>query len=491
MSKVFCLDTNQRILTPIHSGKARQLLNNHQAAVFKTYPFTIVLKKPSKETTEPLQLKIDPGAKHTGIALVNNRNGDVVFAAEIEHRPTHGKTGISTAMKTRLGYRRGRRSRNLRYRAKRFNNRSRPDNWLQPSLESKVCNIITWVKRLQRIANVGGISIEIVNFDTQKMENPNIQGKEYQKGELFGYETKQFLLERAKYKCVYCDAVDVPLEIEHIIPRSKGGSDSIKNLTVACTKCNQKKSNQDIKEFLKKDQNRLKRILENVKITPREAAHVNQTKTELLRRLTLLGLPIETGSGGLTKFNRTQQGLEKTHFNDAACVGESTPRLQFKELKPLFIKATGQGKHVMRTSSEKESSGFPSINEQGQIIGHKKRVSNYFGFKTGDIVKAENTKGKNKGIYTGRICCRETGKFDLKVKEREKPVSVNYKKCKHIQKNDGYSYNFEPNKLYSSVENQVVNRPKLKEPLGNKETFSATQTIKENKLCQSIQLSLF
>jgi hypothetical protein len=86
MSKVFVIDSEKRPLNPIHSAQARQLLRNKKAAVFRRYPFTIILKesRPNAPVT-PLKLKIDPGAKHTGIALVDDKSGEVVFAAEIKH----------------------------------------------------------------------------------------------------------------------------------------------------------------------------------------------------------------------------------------------------------------------------------------------------------------------------------------------------------------------------------------------------------------------
>ena len=44
MSNVFVLDTKKQPLNPVHPGRARLLLTQGKAAVFKRYPFTIVLK---------------------------------------------------------------------------------------------------------------------------------------------------------------------------------------------------------------------------------------------------------------------------------------------------------------------------------------------------------------------------------------------------------------------------------------------------------------
>jgi 5-methylcytosine-specific restriction endonuclease McrA len=83
--------------------------------------------------------------------------------------------------------------------------------------------------------------MELVKFDTQLMENPDISGIEYQQGELAGYEVREYLLEKWGRKCAYCSETDLPLQIEHIIPRSRGGSDRVSNLTLACEGCNRLK----------------------------------------------------------------------------------------------------------------------------------------------------------------------------------------------------------------------------------------------------------
>ncbi|BAZ20332.1 HNH endonuclease [Kalymmatonema gypsitolerans NIES-4073] len=221
MSKVFVIDTNKRPLDPIHPAQARQLLRNKKAAVFKRFPFTIIFKESRPDSpVKALRIKIDPGSKATGLALVNDITGVVVFAAELQHRGF----AIRESLTSRRQVRRGRRARKTRYRQPRFNNRKRSDRWLAPSLMSRVYNIKTWVKRLMKLAPITAISQELVLFDTQLMQNPEISGKEYQQGTLAGYETREYLLEKFVRKCVYCDKQDLPLQIEHIHPRAKGGS---------------------------------------------------------------------------------------------------------------------------------------------------------------------------------------------------------------------------------------------------------------------------
>lgn len=218
---VFVLDANKTPLAPCHPARARQLLKENKAAIYRKMPFTIIFKK---EVTAPqeqdFRLKIDYGSKHTGLAILRNEN--VVWLGQLDHR-----TNIKSNLDKRRGYRRRRRSKNLRYRQPRFLNRTRPKGWVPPSLQSRVDNILHWVSRLRRLAPIGFISYENVKFDTQLMQNTEIGGMEYQQGELAGYEVREYLLEKFSRKCVYCKVENVPLEVEHIVPKARGGSNRL------------------------------------------------------------------------------------------------------------------------------------------------------------------------------------------------------------------------------------------------------------------------
>ncbi|MEH1769106.1 RNA-guided endonuclease IscB [Nostoc sp.] len=427
MSKVLVIDTNKRQLDPIHSAQARQLLRNQKAAVYRQFPFTIILKDSKSDlVVQPLRLKIDPGAKVTGFSIVNDSSREIVFAAELQHRGF----AIRDSLTSRRQLRRGRRARKTRYRAPRFLNRTRPQGWLAPSLQSRVENIKTWVEKFQKLSPIGAISQELVRFDMQLMSNPEISGKEYQQGTLQGYETREYLLEKWCRQCAYCGIKDVPFQVEHIHPRANGGSNSVTNLSLSCEKCNTKKGTKDIKEFLKKDPARLERILKQAKRPLADAAAVNTTRWALFRVLKETGLPIETGSGGLTKFNRSEQKLEKTHWLDAACVGKSTPILKIKGIKPLLIKATGHGS---RQSCRTDKFGFPS-----RYVPKFKFVK---GFQTGDIVKAIVVTGKKVGEHVGRVAVRTSGSFNISTKDGL-VQGISHKYCFAIHKKDGYSYAF-------------------------------------------------
>jgi len=426
MQKVFVLDTDKTPLTPCRPKRAKVLLKQGKAAVFRMFPFTVILKYGIHGASpRPLRVKIDPGSKKTGIAVVSDSTGEVIFAAEIEHRGQAVKDGLES----RRAVRRGRRNRNTRYRKARFLNRTRPEGWLPPSLESRISNIETWVKRLMRLSPIQSISQELVRFDIQLMENPEISGVSYQQGTLAGYEVREYLLEKWNRKCAYCGNRDVPLETEHIRPKSRGGSDRISNLTLACRSCNEKKNSRTVEEFLKGKPEILKRILAQSKAPLKDAAAVNATRWTLFERLKAVGLPVEIGSGGLTKFNRIQRGLPKAHWIDAACVGKSTPEiLKTDGIRPLQIKAAGHGKRQM---CRVDRYGFPRTSAKSQKIVK--------GFQTGDMVKSAVTKGKKTGVYIGRVAVRLSGYFDITTNNGV-VQGISYKSCLKLHGCDGYNY---------------------------------------------------
>jgi 5-methylcytosine-specific restriction endonuclease McrA len=428
LSKVFVIDTYSKPLNPVHPGRARLLLKEGKAAVYRMYPFTIILKAEVKHPeVTPLRVKLDPGSKTTGIAVVDDASGEVVFAAELTHRGH----AIKSALDDRRGVRQGRRHRKTRYRKPRFNNRkNKKKGWLPPSQTSRIANILTWVARLSRFCPITASSMELVRFDLQQMENPEISGMEYQQGTLFGYEVHEYLLQKWDRKCAYCGANNVPLQIEHIYPRAKGGTHRISNLALACEKCNTAKGTQDLAVFLKKKPDVLKKVLACAKTPLKDATAVNATRWALFERLNATGLPVECGSGGLTKFNRTTRDLPKAHWIDAACVGSSTPEgISVKGMVPLCIKATGHG---CRQMCLMDRFGFPRTGPKGKRFKH--------GFRTGDVVRAVVPASlKNAGTHVGRMSAKASGSFTIAT-EKGSVTDINKKYCRLLQRADGYGY---------------------------------------------------
>lgn len=201
----------------------------------------------------------------------------------------------------------------------------------------------------------------------------------------------------------------MPLHIEHITPRARGGSDRVSNLTLACEPCNTRKGTQTAAEF------RHPELHAKAKQPLKDAAAVNSTRWALYERLKQTGLPIETGSGGRTKYNRTRLNLDTSHWVDAACVGESTP--------DTLMTAKGHGTRQMCGTN---TYGFP--------IRHRQRRNVWFGFQTGDLVRAVVPSGKYVGVHVGRVAVRSRPAFKLNG------FDVHPKYLTLVQRADGYGY---------------------------------------------------
>lgn len=427
MQKVFVLDKNQKPLMPTHPARARKLLKMGRAVVVKLTPFTIRLKDRVVEESvvQPIRLKFDPGSRVTGIALVKEDSnvGEVLHLAELHHRQS-----IKKRMIKRSAFRRRRRTKNLRYRPPRWKNRTRPKGWLPPSLKSRVDNIASWTDKYRKLVPIIPISVETTKFDTQKMENPEISGVEYQQGELAGYEVKEYLLEKWGRRCAYCDKENVPLQVEHIQAKSKRGSNRVSNLTLACKPCNKRKDDRPVQEFLNYDPDRLKKIMDRAKKPLKDAAAVNTTRWAIYELLVETGLPVEVGTGGRTKYNRSRLNIPKTHALDAACVGASIPDVLLNTWQEaLTIKAVGRGKY-QRTLPN--SYGFPRA--------YLKRQKCVNGIKTGDIVRANILTGKDVGLYIGPVVIRHNGgQFYIKL-EDGKRASGHRKYFTLVERSAGY-----------------------------------------------------
>lgn len=442
---VFVLDRSGKALMPCSEKRARLLLARGRARVHRVLPFVIRLidRRVADCALQPLQLKLDPGSKVTGLVLVrpveqiDTHTGEVTNGVAVLNlfELVHRGRQISEALTARRAMRRRRRNANLRYRAPRFRNRgNKQRGWLAPSLRHRVDTTLAWVKRLQRWAPVNGIAQELVRFDMQQIENPEIAGVEYQQGALAGYEAREYLLAKWGRECCYCGAKDAPLNIEHIVPKAKGGTNRISNLAIACIPCNTKKGAKSIEEFLTGKPERLAKIKAQQKRPLKDAAAVNATRWALFNALKATGLPVTTGSGGQTKYNRHILEIPKTHALDAACVGRVDTISDWR--KPtLSIKCSGRGSY-QRTRLD--SFGFPR--------GYLTREKSIKGFRTGDMVMATVPTGKKAGIHVGRVAVRASGSFNIQ-KQGVVVQGISYKHCRIVQRGDGYGYSQLPHFL--------------------------------------------
>ncbi|MFJ7270106.1 RNA-guided endonuclease IscB [Streptomyces sp. NPDC099050] len=425
---VFVLDKHGTPLQPTTPARARKLLHQGRAVVARHTPFVIRMKDRTVDQSQidGVELGIDPGSKRTGIAVFTARGGERrgLYAVELAHRGG----AIRDKLTARAAYRRGRRTRNLRYRAPRFSNRTRPKGWLAPSLRHRVDTTMSWTIRLARWAPVRAVHVERVAFDTHAMSHGGpLEGAEYQHGTLHGTEVREYLLAKWGRACAYCGATGVPLNIDHIHPRSRGGSDRISNLTTACVPCNEKKSNQQVGDFLKQSPHRLARILAQAKAPLCDAAAVNATRWALWRALDAAFPMVHTASGGRTKWNRRRTGLTKTHTLDALCVGH-LDTVSRTPARILAVTATGRGTYT-RTSPDKY--GFPRL--------RRPRRKQFFGYQTGDLARAVVPTGKKTGTHTGRVAVRATGSFNIKT-AHSLVQGIGHSYFRLLQRADGYAY---------------------------------------------------
>jgi 5-methylcytosine-specific restriction endonuclease McrA len=416
---VFVLDRHQQPLMPCHPARARELLGKGRAAVVRRHPFTVRLTDRIGGDVQPVVLGIDPGSKYTGLALARQQGGirHALWLGELHHRGNQ----IHKKLEQRRQYRRRRRSTNLRYRAPRFQNRRRPEGWLAPSLRHRVEATVNWAKRFQRWVPLCHIAVELVKFDPQALANPEISGTEYQEGTLFGYEVREYLLEKWGRQCAYCENRDVPLQIEHMVPTSRGGSDRVSNLTLACERCNQDKGNQTAAEF------GYAHIEAHAQESLKDAAAINATRRIVYQRLQSLGFPVTSGTGARTKWNRSRLRLPKTHALDALCVGSVEGVIHWT-IVPLRLLTTGRGRY-QRTR----------VSANGVPRGYLMRQKTVWGFRTGDLVRAVVAAGRKRGVYTGRLAVRASGSFNIQTRT-EIVQGISYRHCRLVMRADGHNY---------------------------------------------------
>ena len=330
-------------LMPTTPRKARLLLKSGKAKVVQRNLFTIQLNYATGETRQPVRLGIDPNYSKIGFSAVTDKRE--LISGEVTLR-----NDISEKLTEKRQYRRTRRNK-LRYRQPRFDNRKRTEN-LSPSIRQKLQTFVNFVNRIKQILPVTSTCVEVSSFDTQKMVNPEISGVEYQQGELQGYEVREYLLEKYDRTCEYCGKSGVPLQVEHIIPSSRGGSDRVSNLTISCQKCNQKKSNKTAEEFGHPE------VQEQAKESLKAAAFMNTIRWELVRLL-----DCSHTYGYITKHDRIKLNLEKSHVNDAFVIAEGTGQ---SRTRPYQGKQTRRNNRALQTNRN----GFkPSIRKKKYGLG--------------------------------------------------------------------------------------------------------------------------
>lgn len=316
-------------------------------------------------------------------------------------------------------YRRGRRNRNTRYREPRWENRGIPKGWLAPSIQHKLDTYVRLITKFDNILPLSSITIETSPFDTQKMQNPEISGIEYQQGELQGYEVKEYLLEKWGRKCAYCKTENVPFEVEHIISSARGGTDRVSNLTIACHKCNREKGTMSATEFGHPEVQLL------AKKPLKAAAFMNIVRSKLVETIKREFPRYQCNEtyGYITKCNRIKMGMEKTHTNDAFVIAEG--KNQIRSSKPYHVIQIRRNNRSIRISRKGKP---PSIKRQrykyspGDLV--KKKVSSLWGepISKNDTATVYMVKGVSSYGERIRLANPTPGEKDLDVKIKQMKI---------------------------------------------------------------------
>lgn len=286
----------------------------------------------------------------------------------------------------------------------------------------------------------GVLMHEHVSFDVAQMSSDTkLYGVAYQQGPLYQNKLRSFIFSRSGGKCVYCG--NKATEIDHVIPKSNGGTNSSYNLVASCKTCNQMKSNLSLKDFGKlvgKDFSKLE-----PKKLSKDAAIVQSARNYMVREITKIVSDTITYDAWMTRYNRDSLGLPKEHYYDALSVGEIPSKFNFLTNKILLISVKGRGSRQMCCMNK---FGFPRTKPKGS-----KSVE---GFQTGDIVKAVVTKGLKQGEYLGKVAVRSKGSFNIQTRTQV-IQGVGYKYCHIIQRGDGYLYDYKECDFLSAINNRV------------------------------------
>lgn len=414
---VYVLDVSGKPLMPTTPQNANKLLKNGKAKVLQRQPFIIQLNNPINinHKFSNLTLGIDPGFENIGFSVINDKSE--LICGEIKSR-----IDIPKLLEKRSMYRRGKRNR-LRYRPSRFLNKNIKKGWLAPSIHHKLNSTLKVIEKIKSYLPISKIIVEIVKFDTQKMVNPEISGIEYQQGELQGYELREYLLEKWNRQCAYCKKTNIPLQIEHIIPKSRGGTNRVSNLTIACNNCNQKKGTKTAKEF------GYSNIQEKANKSLKSAAFMNIIRNILVEKLkNIYNIPISTTYGYITKYNRIKNNIEKTHYNDAFVIADGINQIR---CRPYFAIQTRVNDRCLQQNNTSRPSGR-SIRRQR------------YSLHLNDVVKYENKTYICKGTLSYGKYCRllnSNGEL-LKIKRKKESNLISTKDIKLITYGSGINLRF-------------------------------------------------
>ena len=419
--RIFVMNMRGDPLMPCTQKKARILLKEGKAVIYKYDPFTIQLTYATGETKQDCHIGIDTGSKHIGMAITSENK--VLFKGEIELRQD-----VKSNIDTKHIYRRSRRNRKTRYRQPRFLNRKRSDKWLPPSLQNRVDHTFHWIDTFCSLVSDPILHIEVGKFDTAKMINPEINGVDYQHGQTYGFfEERYFVFARDNYTCQCCGkSKDKILQTHHIIYRSNGGTDRVDNLITVCTDCHTSKNHQK-GGILYKWQEQHKKIKQY-----KEPPFMNAIRKRIFARYP----NAHTTYGSETTPHRKELGLEKTHYNDAITISGIT-NIKEDPKEWLLIKQFRKKKRSLHEATARKGRKEPNCFQKR----NSKNTPFYRGFYLNDKVKVfgHGQIGYITGFTSGGAYVKNVdGEYITIPNKSYKQVSIKYLKL--LSHNNNWQY---------------------------------------------------
>ena len=453
-STVPVLDTDGSPLMPTRPSRARRLMRQGRAKkCWRKGVFAIVMLDVSSDdpdvVVDGVELNIDPGAKATGIAVTSETPDGRRAHALVELR--HRGSRIRNKMDRRRSLRRSRRGR-LRNRQPRFDNRTRPDGWLAPSMQTRLANTQTWVGRLASVFPIRLVRMEVARFDTQLMQDAEISGREYQQGDLAGWQLRSYVFHRDGRRCVYCgDTKAERYETDHIVPRSRGGANRASNMVVSCRDCNAAKGNLTVEEFLTDRPEELAAIRRIQRSTLADASQMNIIVPRLIALIEDMGLPVAGHDAYTTSWTRKRLGVSKTHVNDALCVG-APDALEWIPSRKTLVQSSGHGDRQMLRPAARNGNprgqgyrDYCAFDRQRQgyttCPGHRSRGKRVLGIASGDLVRLRH---KKHGVLRG-YASLDKKRGRVAVSHDGKPVSVKAQDALLLTHNHGYRVSVDSN----------------------------------------------
>lgn len=419
--RIFVMNMRGDPLMPCTQKKARILLKEGKAVIYKYDPFTIQLTYATGETKQDCHIGIDTGSKHIGMAITSENK--VLFKGEIELRQD-----VKSNIDTKHIYRRSRRNRKTRYRQPRFLNRKRSDKWLPPSLQNRVDPTFHWIDTFCSLVSDPILHIEVGKFDTAKMINPEINGVDYQHGQTYGFfEERYFVFARDNYTCQCCGkSKDKILQTHHIIYRSNGGTDRVDNLITVCTDCHTSKNHQK-GGILYKWQEQHKKVKQY-----KEPPFMNAIRKRIFARYP----NAHTTYGSETTPHRKELGLEKTHYNDAITISGIT-NIKEDPKEWLLIKQFRKKKRSLHEATARKGRKEPNCFQKR----NSKNTPFYRGFYLNDKVKVfgHGQIGYITGFTSGGAYVKNVdGEYITIPNKSYKQVSIKYLKL--LSHNNNWQY---------------------------------------------------